>query len=97
LYNTIIIGINNNSALINNIYGTLGELTRNLLFKIPIGTRKSFSEIDRKVDHIPSKSVDRPVLGNVSDSLKRNRWITSEHLSLSERCCPQKNDLVWPL
>jgi hypothetical protein len=95
LYNTIIVGINNNSALINNIYGTLGEL--NLLFKIPIGTRKSFFEIGRKVNHIPSKSVNRPVLGNVSDSLKRNRCITYELLSLSERCCPQKNDLVWLL
>jgi hypothetical protein len=95
LYNIIIIGINNNSALINKIYGNLGELI--LLFKIPIGTGKKFFEIGRKFDHGPSKSFDRPVLDNVSDFLKRNECVTSEHMSLSQRCYPQKNDLVGPL
>jgi len=68
LYNIIIIGINNNSALINNIYRSLGELI--LLFKISIGTQKNFFGIGRTFDHGPSKSFYRPVLDNVSDSLK---------------------------
>jgi len=95
LYSIIIIGINNNSELINKIFGSLGELI--LLFKIPIGTRKEFFEIGRKFDHGPSESFDRTVLDNVSIFLKRNRCVTSERLSLSEKCYPQKNDLVGSL
>jgi len=88
-------GINNNSALIIKIFGSLGELI--LLFKIPIGARKKFFEIGRKFDHGPPESFNRTALDNVSNFFKRNRCVTSEHLSLSEKCYLQKNDLVGSL
>jgi hypothetical protein len=45
--------ISNNNAVINNNYGRLQDLT--LLFKIPVGTRKNFYEIDRQFGKRPQK------------------------------------------
>jgi hypothetical protein len=60
-----VICINNNNinnAVINN-YGRLQDFI--LLFKIPIGTRKGFFEINRQFGHAPSKKFTNPGLGDL--------------------------------
>ena len=49
----IIICVNNSNAVININYGRLQDLI--LLFKIPMGTRKNFFEINRQFGSTPSK------------------------------------------
>jgi hypothetical protein len=49
-----------NNVIINNNYGSLQDLI--LLFKIFMGTRKSFFEIYRQFGHAPSKRFASPGL-----------------------------------
>jgi hypothetical protein len=59
-YIIIIFNNNNNNSLIKNNYRTIQVLI--LFFKIPMGTRKDFFEIDRTFGHAPSKRFASPVI-----------------------------------
>jgi len=68
--------INDNNAIINNNSGRLENLI--LLFKTPMGTRKSFFEIYRGMR--PQKSFDIPALGSLLlIGHLANRPVTAAH------------------
>jgi hypothetical protein len=58
--NYIIITLINNNVVINDNYGRLQD--RIMLFQIPMGTWKDFSEIYRKFGHTLSKKFARPAI-----------------------------------